>query len=144
MKKKDSKFKQFLKKDEKKDQSGFIAAIIINVVIWFIVNNIVNWNLSFISPTFVEVLGILNLLIISTILINFIFLIYQPSWFRNMLHIITDILSIMVLYTFLKIFPFILSDFLAVVLTVLIVLGILGAFIGLIIHGLKFVYGFVK
>ena len=142
MRKKESKFKEFLKKDEEKDRSGFIAAIIINVIIWFIVNNIVNWNLSFISPTFVEVLGILNLLIISTIIINFIFLFYQPTWFRNMLHVVTDILSIIVLYTFLKVFPFILNDFLALVVVILIVLGILGAIIGLIIHLLKFVFGF--
>lgn len=142
MKRKDSKFKEFLKKDKEKDRSGFIAAIIINVIIYFIVNNLLNWNLSFISPTFVEVLGILNLLIISTILINFIFLFYQPSWFRNMLHVITDILSIIMLYTFLRVFPFILNDFFALIVTVLIVLGILGAFIGLIIHVLKFIFGF--
>ena len=142
MKRKDSKFKEFLKKDKEKDRSGFIAAIIINVIIYFIVNNLLNWNLSFISPTFVEVLGILNLLIISTILINFIFLFYQPSWFRNMLHVITDILSIIMLYTFLRVFPFILNDFFALVVTILIVLGILGAIIGLIIHVLKFIFGF--
>lgn len=142
MKRKDSKFKEFLKKDKEKDRSGFIAAIIINVIIYFIVNNLLNWNLSFISPTFVEVLGILNLLIISTILINFIFLFYQPSWFRNMLHVITDILSIIMLYTFLRVFPFILNDFFALIVTVLIVLGILGAIIGLLIHILKFIFGF--
>lgn len=142
MKRKDSKFKEFLKKDKEKDRSGFIAAIIINVIIYFIVNNLLNWNLSFISPTFVEVLGILNLLIISTILINFIFLFYQPSWFRNMLHVITDILSIIMLYTFLRVFPFILNDFFALIVTVLIVLGILGAIIGLLIHVLKFIFGF--
>jgi hypothetical protein len=136
-----SKFKDFMKRDKERHRSEFVAAIIINIIIWYIANNLVNWNLSFISPTFIEVLGILNLLIIATIVINFIFLFYDPGWFWNLFHIPIDILGIMTAYTFLIVFPFILNEFLALVLTILIILGIIGGFIGLIIHLFKFVNG---
>jgi len=135
-----SKFKAFFREDKEPDRSGFIAAIIINIIIWYIANNLLNWNLSFISPNFSNVLGILNLVIITTILINFIFIFYSASWFRNLLHIPVDILGIMTAYTFLIVFPFILGDVLALVLKILIVLGIIGGIVGLIIHILKFIY----
>lgn len=142
MKRKDSRFKRFLKRDREQQRSGFIATIIINIIIWYIANNLLNWNIGFISPTFADVLGILNLLIIITIFVNFIFLFYHPGWFRNFLRIPTDILAIMTAYKFLTVFPFILNKSLAFALTILIILAIVGAFIGLIVHILKFVYGF--
>jgi hypothetical protein len=135
-----SRLKNYLSKDKEKDRSEFIAAIIINIILWFIVNNLLNWNLSFISPTFIQVLGILNLLITTTIIINVIFLFYQATWFRNMLKIITSILGIMVAYSLLVVFPFILNEVLALVLTIILVLAIIGGIIGLIIHLLKVIY----
>lgn len=133
-------FKNFLARDKKKDRSEFIAAIIINIIIWFIANNLLSWNLSFISPTFIQVLGTINLLIITTILINIIFLFYQSAWFRNLLKMVTDILGIMVAYALLVVFPFILNEGLALALTVLLILAIIGCIIGLIIHLLKIIY----
>ena len=132
--------KKFLAKDKEKNRSDFVAAIIVNIILWFIANNLLNWNLSFISPTFSQVLGILNLLIITTIIINIIFLFYQATWFRNLLKMVTDILGIMVAYTLLVVFPFILNEGLALALTVLLVLAMIGCFIGLIIHLLKVIY----
>jgi hypothetical protein len=140
-KRSESRLKLFITKDREQHRSEFIASIIINLIIWYIANNIVNWNLSFISPIFTEVLGILNLLLISTILINFIFIFYHPGWFRNMLRIVIDILGIITAYTFLTVFPFILNQTLAFGLTILIILGIIGGIIGMIIHILKFLYG---
>lgn len=139
-KKTDSKFKRFLKRDKEKDRSEFIAPIIINIIIWFIVNNVLNWHLSFISSSFSEVLGILNLLIMASIVVNIIFLFYQAGWFRNSLKIILDILGIMVAYSFLIVFPFILNEGLALALTILLILALIGGIIGLIIHILKAVY----
>jgi hypothetical protein len=135
-----SRLKNFLSKDKEKDRSEFIAAIIINIILWFIVNNLLNWNLSFISPTFIQVQGIIYLLITTTILINIIFLFYQATWFRNLLKMITDILGILVAYTLLVVFPFILNEVLALVLTILLILAIIGGIIGLIIHLLKVIY----
>jgi hypothetical protein len=46
----------------------------------------------------------------------------------------------MVAYTFLIVFPFILSGGLALALTILIILGIIGGIIGLIFHILKVIF----
>ena len=38
-------------------RSGYIITIIINLILLCIANNITNWNLSFISPTFNRLSG---------------------------------------------------------------------------------------
>lgn len=134
-----SKMDKFLK-DKEHHRGEFIAAVIVNIICWYIANNLLNWNLSFISPTFSDVLGILNLFLITAIIINFIFIFYNASWFRNLLSIITAILGVIVAYTFLTVFPFILNDTLALALKILLVLAIIGSFIAIIVHIMKVIY----
>ncbi len=126
-------------KEKEHHRAEFIAAVIINIIIWYIANNLLNWNLSFISPTFSNVLWILNYFLIASIVINFIFIFYHASWFRNLLLIIIDILGIIAAYTFLMVFPFLVGDVLALGLKILIILSIIGFFISLIIHLIKFI-----
>ncbi len=134
-----SKFEKFFNEKEK-HRGEFVAAIIINLILLYIFNNLLSWNLSFIAPTFADVLWILNLLIISTIIVNFIFLLYHPPWFRNLLQIIPDILGINTAYTFLVVFPFILGDLFGLILYLFIILVIIVSIIGLLVHLVKFAY----
>lgn len=134
-----SKFEKFFEEKEK-HRAEFVAAIIINLIFLYIFNNLLSWNLSFIAPTFADVLGILNLLIIATIIVNFIFIFYQSPWFRNLLQMIPDVLGINTAYAFLVVFPFILGDLLGLILYIFLVLVIIGSIIGLLIHLVKFVY----
>lgn len=51
--------KNFLKKifEEKKvKKSEFIVAIIVNLILFYIVNNLLSWNFSFITSSFQDVL----------------------------------------------------------------------------------------
>lgn len=97
---------QILKEKEFKN-SEFIAAIIINIIFLYVANNILNWNLSFIAPTFSQVLFILNISIIANILANIGFLIYQRGWFRSLAQIILNIIGFAVAYSFYVLFPFV-------------------------------------
>lgn len=103
----------FLKKllNEKEPKtSEFIGAIIANVILLYIVNNLLSWNLSFIAPSFQDVLWIFNISIVATIIGNIIFLIYHPGWFRSIIRIILNILGFMVAYYLYTVFPFISSN----------------------------------
>ncbi|MBZ2166519.1 hypothetical protein [Methanobacterium spitsbergense] len=97
--------KNGLMKEKAVNKSEYIFAIIANLIILYIANNIMNWNLSFISATFSQVLWVINLAIGSAIIGNILFLFYDPSWFRHILKVFINILGLIVVYTFYIIFP---------------------------------------
>ena len=107
------KIKDFLKKlSEEKEakKSEFIGAIVANIIILYIVNNLLSWNLTFIASSFQEVLWIFNISICATISANIIFLAYHPGWFRSLVQIILNILGFLVCYYLYTIFPFVFSQ----------------------------------
>lgn len=101
--------KNFLKEKEPKT-SEFIAVIVVNLIFLYIVNNLLSWNLSFITSSFQDVLWIFNLSITATIAGNVLFLIYHPTWFRSIIQIILNILGFLVVYYLYTVFPFIFSN----------------------------------
>ncbi|BDZ68657.1 hypothetical protein [Methanobacterium ferruginis] len=102
-------FKNIFKEKEAKT-SEFIGAIIGNIIILYIVNSLLSWNLSFIAPSFQDVLWIFNLSLSATIIANIIFLLYHPGWFRSIIQIILNILGFWVCYFLYTIFPFTFSQ----------------------------------
>ncbi len=81
-----SKLDKFLEKDKKKHRAEFVVSIIFNIILYYVANNLLNWNISFIAPTFANVLWIVNYFLLAAIIINLIFIFYHPNWFRNLLH----------------------------------------------------------
>lgn len=134
-----SKLDKFLEKDKKKHRAGFLVSIIFNIILYYIANNLLNWNISFIAPTFANVLWIVNYFLLAAIIINLIFIFYHPNWFRNLLHVIIDVLFILTAYTFFTVFPFIVGEGLAIALKILIALVIVGSVISMIIHVVRFI-----
>lgn len=130
---------QFLNEKEK-HRSEFVVAVIVNAVLLYIFNNLLNWHLSFIAPNFTDVLGILNLFLTVAIIVNFIFIFYHPHWFRNLLLAVPDVLEIMTAYTLLVVFPFVLGSGWSLALKILLVLIIVGTVIALVMHLLRFAY----
>jgi len=102
-------FKNIFKEKEAKT-SEFIGAIIGNIIILFIINNLLSWNLSFIAPSFQDVLWIFNISLSATIIANIIFLLYHPGWFRSIIQIILNTLGFWVCYLLYTIFPFTFSQ----------------------------------
>lgn len=116
--------KNGLVKEKTIKRSEYVFAIIVNLMIIYIVNNLLNWNLSFISSSFNQVLWAINLSIIITILGNFLFLIYNASWFSHFMKAIMNIFGLLAVYIFYKVFPLIISQT-YVILTAKIVLIII-------------------
>ena len=131
---------QILKEKEFKN-SEFIAAIIINIIFLYIVNNLLNWNISFIAPTFSQVLFILNVSIIANILANIGFLIYQRGWFRSLAQIILNIIGFAVAYSFFVVFPFVFQTIaFAYILKFLLILGMIALVIASIVEVLRLIF----
>lgn len=140
--------KNFLKKifEEKKvKKSEFIVAIIVNVILFYIVNNLLSWNFSFITSSFQGVLWIFNISICATIIANIIFLAYHPGWFRSLAKIVLNILSFYVCYYLFTIFPFIFSQTAyTIVVKMIIIMGMVALLIISLVEVLRLIVNIVK
>lgn len=127
-------------KEKEPTTSGFIGTIIVNIIILYVVNNILSWNLGFITPSFQDVLWIFNISIVSTIIANIIFIAYHPGWFRSIIQIVLNILGFLVCYYLFTIFPFTFSNAAyTLVLQILLLLGMLGLVIASLVEVVRLI-----
>jgi len=97
----------FLERNREKEQkSEYISAIIVSLIFLYVVNNLLNWHIYFITNAFNEVLWNINLSIIATIIGNGLLLLYSPERFRHLVKIIINIISFIAVYVVYRVFPF--------------------------------------
>jgi len=105
--------KIFSKRDKKKGKkSEYIIAIVINIILLYIFNNLLNWQVYFITNTLNDILWIINLSIIAAIIGNAILLIYSPEWLHHIMKIILNSFAVIALYFIYTVFPFSFNSFL--------------------------------
>lgn len=120
MKNDENKIKSFMdnlstkhrEKEKNSKKSEYIGAIVVNVILLYIFNNLVNWQVNFITNAFNEVLWVINLAIIATIIGNIMFLIFNPEWFKHIIKMILNIFAFTAVYSIYSVFPFNFSSFL--------------------------------
>jgi len=116
------------KKEKKDRKSEYIGAIVINLILLYIFNNLLNWRIYFITNTLNEILWIINLSIIATIIGNALLLLYNPEWFRHVVKIILNIFVFIAVYVLYKVFPFDFNapfvDWMVAIALILIMIGI--------------------
>ncbi|MCZ3367390.1 MULTISPECIES: hypothetical protein [Methanobacterium] len=120
MKNDENKIKSFMdnlstkrrEKEKNSKKSEYIGAIVVNVILLYIFNNILNWQVNFITNAFNEVLWVINLAIMATIIGNIMFLIFNPEWFRHIIKMILNIFAFTAIYSIYSVFPFNFSSFL--------------------------------
>ncbi len=124
---------------------GYIVAIIVNVIVLIILNQLLNWNIfPFLTQEFKEVLPLQNISLAATIIFNAGYLFYDPAWFTSLLGIVTNSLGLAVVIRYLSVFPFDFSspDYSSfnwtVLARVLLIIGLVGCIIGIIAEALKF------
>ena len=120
MKNEKNKIKSFMdnlsakrrEKEKNSKKSEYFGAIVVNIILLYIFNNLLNWQVYFITNALNEVLWIINLAIIATIIGNIILLIFNPEWFRHIIKIILNIFAFTAVYSIYSVFPFNFSSFL--------------------------------
>ena len=120
MKNEKNKIKSFMnnlsakrrEKEKNSKKSQYIGAIIVNIILFYIFNNLLNWHIYFITNALNEILGVINIAITATIIGNIILIIFNPEWFRHIIKIILNIFAFTAVYSIYSIFPFNFSLFL--------------------------------
>jgi hypothetical protein len=113
----------------------YTAAIIFNFIFLYIVNNLLNWHVYFVTSALTEVLWFINLSIVVAIIGNILMLLYRPDWFRNVTKIVLNIVAFVAVYFVYIIFPFNFSNsFLNWGLAALLILAMIGIIIATIVE----------
>lgn len=76
-------------------------------------NNLLKWNIPFLTQSFQECLWAINLSLSISMFINFTFLFFDRKWFRSFMQALSNIFAAISVYTFRQIFPLDLTENLA-------------------------------
>ncbi|MCE5213162.1 MAG: hypothetical protein LLF83_00370 [Methanobacterium sp.] len=93
-------------KTEMSKKSEYVAAIIFNLIFWYIVNNLLNWQVYFVTNAFNDVLWIINISIYFAIAGNLLLLFYSPERLRHLVKLIINVVSFIAVYIVWTVFPF--------------------------------------
>ena len=106
-------------------QFGYIVSIFVNILFIYIVNNLLNWNVSLFTEDFAQCLWAINLSLGVTIFINFIFIFFDRKWFKNLMQAFGNVFAFISAFVFWRVFPLNFSDSMAslVNLALIIALG---------------------
>ena len=130
--------------DKEFRNSEFVAGIVANLVLLYIINSVMNWDISFIADSFRDLIPLLNAVIGANLAANFCFLIYRRQWFWTFMQIILSALGYLMVSSLYSVFPFTFRNlyvFYSVRFALLVAMVVLA--VAVFLHGLKFVLKFV-
>lgn len=134
---------EFLRDKEFKS-SEFVAGIIVNILLLYIINSVMNWDISFIADSFRDIVPLLNAVVGANLAANFCFLIYRRQWFWTFMQIILSALGYLMVSFLYSVFPFTFRNIYVLysVRFALIVAMVVLA-VAVFLYGLKFVLKFI-
>jgi len=89
----------------------YVIAIVINLIALYVLHNLLNWHVPFLTERFAAVLWAFDLSIEATIVANVLFLVYDAGWFKHLAQIALDVLGLVVIATLYGVFPFAFGPF---------------------------------
>jgi len=91
---------------ERASRPGYIAAIIVNVVLLYVAHHLLEWHVPFVTQEFTVALWAVDLSLIATIVGNAMLLGYDARWFKRLVQIALNVVAVAMVATLYGIFPF--------------------------------------
>lgn len=114
---------------------GYVVTIIVNFILLFVFNNLLNWRVPFLTESFVTPLLFFNASFAAGIIGNALFLIYDARWIRHIVQIILNVISFAAIYVLFNVFPFNFpSELWDLVAQIVLILTLVGISIGTIVE----------
>lgn len=89
---------------------GYFISIVINFLMMYAANNLLNWKVPYLTERFSECLWAVNLSLGVSIFIHFVFMVFNRKWFRSFMQALANVFSLISVYVFRDVFPLDLSD----------------------------------
>lgn len=112
---------------------GYLVAATVQVVLLVLINVTPGWDaLSFLTSETTEVLPAVNASLWAALVVNLLWVLADPRWFRALGDAVSAAVSFVAALTVWNIFPFDLDDTWTSVVRVLVLLGVVGTAIGVV------------
>lgn len=115
---------------------GYAIAVLINGALWLVVNVWPGWRAApFLTEATTQVLWLVNLSLVVGLVINAIYLAYDPPWCRALGDLVTTVIALVTTTRIWQVFPFALATHpfnWAMLARVLLMVAIVGSVIGVI------------
>ena len=121
--------------------SDYIFAVIFNIVFLVVVNKVPDWNISFITDSFPDILWALNTSIAVSAAGNLVLIFFHPRFLHHLLNAVFSGFAILATSVMLSVFPFdfseVVGEWLNTLIRVLLIVGIVGSAIAVVVHLVK-------
>jgi len=87
-------------------RTDYLFAIVANLVLFWAVSSLLEWDLGFVTGSFIVVLPILQASILAQIAAHFLFLFYDARWFVHLAKVALNLLSLFAAYLLYSVYPF--------------------------------------
>jgi hypothetical protein len=127
---------------------GYVIAFLVNVGVIAVVNWFPGWqSLSFLTPDFSRVLWLFNLSLLATLVVNALFILYDPEWFVSLCRTGLNLISLAFIARLWMVFPFDFSRWSfnwALFARVLIIFTIVGVSIAIVVEFIRFIIALIR
>ena len=117
-------------------RGGYLVSVLINAILLYLLDAHPGWqSMSFLTPATAQVIGLVNLTLAAGIVANCVYFAADPPALRALGDLVTLSIALLTTIRVLEVFPFAFhgsAAFVAVIARVVLVIGIVGASIGLL------------
>ncbi len=122
---------------------GYAVAVVVNLVLWYLVNVRPGWEVvPFLTDGVEQLLWLVNLSLLAGAVANLAYIVFDAPWFKAAGEVVLAIISLALSVTVFEVFPFDftgLSYDLTTLARVVVALGVLGSAMGLAVSVVAFV-----
>ncbi len=122
---------------------GYLVAVAVNAVLLWVVHNLLDWEWTrFITEEWDQVLPILTTSLIAAIVVNTLYIVFDPKWFKSLTQIVLSGISLAVTVRMLRVFPFDFTEYdfpWETFVRVGLIVGIVGISIAIVVETVKLI-----
>lgn len=85
---------------------GYISSIVIDMILLYVVQHLLDWNVPWITASWSDVLWAVNLSLTVSIVANAFRLAYDRPWFHKLAEVVTTAVALVAAYWMYLVFPF--------------------------------------
>jgi len=87
-------------------RAGYVVAVVVNAILIVVAREIPTWGLSFVTPSFGDVLPAIERSLVATMIANAIFFSYDIAWFRHLAQAVLNAFALSATLALRRVFPF--------------------------------------
>lgn len=85
---------------------GYLIAIIVELVVFWFLRRLDRWGAPVVTPDWAQVIPALRASVGATILVNIVYIVYDPRWVRRLGQIFTNLFGLGFMWAVYRAFPF--------------------------------------